>query len=164
MLPIAYNALVTPFFHVIPSQDVVANSLVPASIITRGNFYLDQYRRYIVNNYAEQHFAADVNGHLVSLTPIMAGVLAIPFMGAGFGTGWIARTVNVFDVAKFSAVLIAALAVLAFFLAAATSPISKRRPSPPLHSLLPPASVRRHRKACGSTRRVCCSSLSRCGS
>ncbi len=116
--PLVFNALVTPFFHAIPSQDVVGASLVPMSVITRGNFYLDQYRRYIANNYVEQHFAADVNGHLVSLTPVMAGVLAVPFMGAGVGSGWIARTVHVFDVAKLAAALITAVSVIAFFFTA----------------------------------------------
>lgn len=117
-LPLTYNALVTPFFHVIPSQDVVSTSLLPASIVTRGNFYLDQYRRYVANNYPEPYFVAEVNGHLVSRYPVVAGVLTIPFTGAGFGSGWITRTANVFDVAKLAAAVIAALAVLAFFFAA----------------------------------------------
>ncbi len=116
--PLAYNALVTPFFHVIPSQDVVSASLVPVSLLTRGNFYLDQYRRYIANNYAEQHFATEINNHLVSIYPVTAGVLTLPFMGWGLGTGWVARTPNVFDVAKFSAAFLTALTVLSFFFAA----------------------------------------------
>lgn len=58
--PLAYNALVKPFFHAVPSQDVVSASLVPTSILTRGNFYLDQYRRYIANNYPEPSFAVEI--------------------------------------------------------------------------------------------------------
>jgi hypothetical protein len=118
IFPLVYNAVVTPFFHAIPSQDVVSASLVPASILTRGNFYLDQYRRYIANNYTEPYFVDQVNNHLVSRYPIVAGVLSLPFVGAGLGTGWIARTVNIFDVAKLSAAWIAGLAVLAFFFCA----------------------------------------------
>ena len=117
-IPLAYNALVTPFFHVIPSQDVVSASLVPVSILTRDNVYLDQYRRYVANNYPEPYFVAEVNNHLVSRYPIAAGVLSLPFVGWGLGTGWIARTAVVFDVSKFSAMLMAALAVVAFFFCA----------------------------------------------
>ena len=91
-IPLTYNALVTPFFHVIPSQDVVSASLVPVSILTRDNVYLDQYRRYVANNYPEPYFVAEVNNHLVSRYPIAAGVLSMPFIGWGLGTGWIART------------------------------------------------------------------------
>lgn len=116
-LPVAYNHWVTPFFHIVPSQDVVSASLVPMSILTRGNFYLDQYRRYIANNYPEQHFAIELNGHLVSITPITAGVLALPFLGGATGAGWIVRTHNVFDYARLGAAFITALAVLAFFFA-----------------------------------------------
>ncbi|MBI5031834.1 MAG: hypothetical protein HZB51_14995 [Chloroflexi bacterium] len=118
LIPVLYNNLVTPFFHIIPSQDVVSASLVPNSVLTRDNFYLDQYRRYIANNYAEQHFAMEINGHLVSVTPITAGVLALPFMGWGIGSGWIARTFNVFDLARVAAAFITTCAVLAFFFAA----------------------------------------------
>ena len=117
-VPLMFNALITPFFHAIPSQDVVSASLVPTSLLTRGNFYLDQYRRYISNHYPEPYFVDDVEGHLVSRYPVMAGVLALPFEGAGFGSGWIARTDNVFDVAKLAAAFISAAAVLAFFFCA----------------------------------------------
>ncbi len=116
--PLVYNSLVTPFFHIVPSQDVVGASLVPVSVLSRGNFYLDQFRRFIANNYPEQHIAFDVNGHLVSVTPVTAGVLALPFMGWGVGSGWIARTVYVFDVARLVAAFLTALSVLAFFFAA----------------------------------------------
>lgn len=116
--PLAYNALITPFFHAIPSQDVVSASLIPVSILTRDNFYLDQYRRYVTNNYSDPYFVAEVNNHLVSRYPIASGVLSLPFIGWGLGTGWIARTDNVFDVAKFSAMLMAALTVVAFFFCA----------------------------------------------
>jgi hypothetical protein len=118
VIPLAYNNWVTPFFHTIPSQDVVSAELVPMSILTRDNFYLDQYRRYIANNYQEQHFAMEVNGHLVSVTPITAGVLALPFVGGANGTGWIERTYNIFDYARLAAAFMTALAVLAFFFAA----------------------------------------------
>lgn len=117
-LPLAYNALVTPFFHIIPSQDVVSTSLLPVSILTRGNFYLDQYRKYIANNYPEPYFVDEVNQHLVSRYPVAASILPLPFIGAGLGTGWIARTVNVFDVARFSAAFLTALAGVAFFFCA----------------------------------------------
>jgi hypothetical protein len=118
--PLAYNALVKPFFHAVPSQDVVSASLVPTSILTRGNFYLDQYRRYIANNYPEPSFAVEINNHLVSRTPIVAGVLALPFIGWGYGSGGIERTPNVFDFAKFSAAFIVAASVLAFYFCAIT--------------------------------------------
>ncbi len=117
--PLVYNSLVTPFFHVVPSQDVVAASLVPVSVLSRGNFYLDQFRNYIRKNYSEdQHIAFDVNGHFVSVYPVSAGVLALPFMGWGLGTGWIARTDYVFDVARLAAAFLSALSVLALFFAA----------------------------------------------
>ena len=118
LIPLAYNNWVTPFFHIIPSQDVVSASLVPTSILTRDNFYLDQYRKYIANNYPEQHFSIEINNHLVSITPITAGILAIPFIGFGLGSGWIERTFNVFDWARLAAAFITACAVLAFFFAA----------------------------------------------
>ncbi len=117
--PLAYNSLVTPFFHIVPSQDVVSASLVPVSILSRGNFYLDQFRTFIAKNYSDdQHIAFDVNGHFVSVYPVTSGVLALPLVGLGLGTGWIARTVYVFDVARLAAAILTALAVLAFFFAA----------------------------------------------
>ncbi|MBI4789462.1 MAG: hypothetical protein HY782_20725 [Chloroflexi bacterium] len=116
--PLVYNALVTPFFNPVPSQDVVSASLAPVSLLTRGNFYLDQYRRFVANNYSEPNFVAEVNGHMVARTTVVSGVLALPFMGAGLGTGWLARTANVFDIAKLAAAVLTALAVLAFFFAA----------------------------------------------
>ena len=114
-IPLAYNTFVTPFFHIIPSQDVVSNSLVSMSILTRGNFYLDQYRNYIANNYTEQHFVYESNKHLVPLYPIEPGILPLPLMGWGIGIGWIQRTFNVFDVARVVAALLSSLAVVAFF-------------------------------------------------
>ncbi len=117
-LPLAYNALVTPFFHIVPSQDVVSASLVPTSILTRGNFYLDQYRRYIANHYPEPYFVEDVKGHLVSRYPIVAGILALPFDGLAYGSGWLVRTDNVFDIAKLAAAFVSAVTVLAFFFCA----------------------------------------------
>jgi hypothetical protein len=97
---------------------VVSASLVPTSILSRGDFCLDQYRRYISSNCPEPFFVTDINGHLVSRYPVTAGVLATTFIGFGVGAGWIARTNNVFDIAKLAAAFIAATAVLAFFFAA----------------------------------------------
>ena len=76
--PITYNEFVGPFFHMVPAQDVVSASLLPMSILTRGDFYLDQYRRYITNNYPEPYFVAEVNNHLVTRYTVMPGVLAVP--------------------------------------------------------------------------------------
>ncbi len=117
-VPVAYNALITPFFHIIPAQDVVSASLAPVSLLTRGNLYLDQYRNYIAKNYAEPYFVAEVNGHMVARTTVVSGILALPAIGAGLGTGWIARTDNVFDIARLAAAIMTALAVAALFFAA----------------------------------------------
>lgn len=117
-IPSTYNAFAKPFFHTVPSQDVVSASLVPISILTRGNFFLDQYRRYIANNYPEQHIAVEFRGHFVSVYPVAAGILSLPSMGLGLGFGWISRTDNVFDIAKLTAAFIATLASVAFFFAA----------------------------------------------
>jgi len=125
-MPLVYNALVMPFFRVIPSQDVVAASLVPTSILTRGNFYLDQYRRYIANNYAEQNFAVEKDKRLIANTPIVAGVLALPFVGWGLGSGWIIRTPDVFVLAKFAAAWITALAVIVFYFCASELTVRSR--------------------------------------
>lgn len=117
-IPLSYNALVIPFFHVVPAQDVVSAALVPASLLNRGNFYLDQFRRYVTNNYPDPYFVAEVNGHLVARTTIVSGILALPFVGWGQTTGWIRHTHQLLDLARLTAALITALTVVAFFFAA----------------------------------------------
>lgn len=117
-IPITYNEWIVPFFHMVPAQDVVSASLLPMSILTRGDFYLDQYRRYITNNYPEPYFVAEVNNHLVTRYTAMPGILAIPVIGAARGTGWITQTNIVFSAAKLAAALITAFTLVAFFYAA----------------------------------------------
>lgn len=117
-IPLTWNALVAPFFHTLPSQDVVPASLLPASILSRGDFYLDQFRRFITNNFPEPYFVNDQTTHLVSRYPVMGGVLAVPFAGAGYGTGWITRAIHLYEIAKLSAAFITALSVVAFFFTA----------------------------------------------
>jgi hypothetical protein len=114
-IPIMYNEWGTPFFHMIPAQDVVSASLLPMSLLTRGDFYLDQYRRYITNNYPEPYFVAEVNNHLVTRYTAMPGILAIPVIGAARGTGWITHTNIVFSAAKLAAALMTAFTLVAFF-------------------------------------------------
>jgi hypothetical protein len=116
--PLTFNALVTPFFHTLPSQDVVSATLLPASILSRGDFFLDQFRRFITNNFPEPYFVNDQTTHLVSRYPVMAGVLAVPFAGAGYGTRWIARTLHLYEIGKLSAAFITALTIVIFFFAA----------------------------------------------
>lgn len=114
-IPITYNEWVAPFFHMVPAQDVVSASLLPMSILTRGDFYLDQYRRYITNNYPEPYFVAEVNHHLVTRYTVMPGILAVPVIGVARGAGWLTQTNLVFSAAKSAAAIITAITLLVFF-------------------------------------------------
>jgi hypothetical protein len=124
--PLAYNLLHKPFFNYAPGQDVASTSLLPIEILERGDFALDKYREFYKRFYHDPYFVAEVNGRLVSRSPVAAAVLAVPFYGLPLGMGWIANprlTWLVFPwsgyvVAKFAAAFITALGAVMFFFCA----------------------------------------------
>lgn len=124
--PLAYNLLYKPFFNWAPGIDVASTTLIPLSLLQRGDFALDQFRDFAKQNYRDAYFIADVNDRAVSRYPIVAAVLALPLYGVPVGTGWMANSGypwllypwTAFMVAKFGAALMAALAVLMFFFCA----------------------------------------------
>lgn len=121
--PLAYDLFHKPFFNWSPAQDIVSTSFLPVEILERGDFTLERYRGFISKTFQDPHFVAEVNGRLVSRSPVMAAVLAIPFYGAPLGIGWIKDTgrewlvfpESAFFPGKFAAAMMSALAVLMFF-------------------------------------------------
>lgn len=121
--PLAYDLLHKPFFNWAPGQDIASTSLLPLTIIERGDFDLSEFTDFIAQNYHDPYFVANVNGRIVSRSPVAAAVIAIPLYGIPLGVGWIAHPGNgwldypwsAFFVAKFAAALISALTVLMFF-------------------------------------------------
>ena len=123
--PVAYNLLHKPFFWS-AGHDIAAVSVLPVVILERGDFTLEQYHQFFIENWRDPYFIAEVNGRLVSRTPIVASILALPFYGIPLGTGWLAQPHrdwlvfpwSAFYPAKFAAAFITALAVTMFFFCA----------------------------------------------
>lgn len=124
--PLAYDLFHKPFFGWAPGQDLASTSLLPIVILERGDFTLDEYRDFYTQYWHDPYFVAEVNGKLVSRSPVAAAVLAIPFYGVPLGTGWINNPGSTafffpwsgFFPAKFAAAFITALAVIMFFFCA----------------------------------------------
>jgi hypothetical protein len=124
--PIAYDLLHKPFFNWAPAQDIASTSLVPISMLERGDLYLDQFTDFIAQNYADPYFVAHISGRVVSRYPVAAAVVSIPFYGIPLATGWLAHPGyswlvypwSAFFVAKFASALLSALAAVIFFFCA----------------------------------------------
>ena len=124
--PLIYNLFYKPFFNWAPGIDIASTSLLPLSLLGRGDFFLDQFQEFANQNYRQPYFLAEVNGRTVSRFPVVAAVLAIPFYGVPLGTDWIANSGyewlpypwSAFIVARFSAAFMVALAVVMFFFCA----------------------------------------------
>ncbi|MCX7838995.1 MAG: hypothetical protein N2559_06015 [Anaerolineae bacterium] len=125
IFPLTYNLLHKPFFGT-AQQDVAAASFLPLVILESGDFTLEKYHNFFIQNWHSPYFVAEVNGRLVSRYPIAPAILAIPFYGIPLGTGWLAHPHrdwlvfpwSVFYPAKFAAAFITALAVTMFFFCA----------------------------------------------
>lgn len=126
--PITYDLLHKPFFTWANGQDVASTSVLPIRLLEHGDFYLDEYKQFFTANWHDPYFVAEINGRLVSRSPVTAAVIAIPFYGIPLGTGWLHHTGydwlpfawSAFFPAKFAAAILTALAVVLFFLCART--------------------------------------------
>lgn len=126
--PIAYDLLRKPFFTWANGQDVASTSVLPIRILEHGDFYLDEYKPFFITNWHDPYFVAEVNGRLVSRSPVAAAVLAIPFYGIPLGTGWLRNSGyawltfawSAFFPAKFTSAILTALALVMFFFCART--------------------------------------------
>ncbi len=126
--PITYDLFHKPFFTWANGQDVASTSVLPVRLLEHGDFYLDEYKSFFTANWHDPYFVAEVNGRLVSRSPVSAAVLALPFYGIPLGTGWLRQSGyawlpfawSAFFPAKFAAAILTALAVVMFFLCART--------------------------------------------
>ncbi len=126
LFPLAYNLAHKPFFTILPGIDIVSTSLLPIGILTRGDFFLDEYQSFFGREFVSPGFVYQVSNHLVSRSPVSAAVFALPFYGIPLGTGWIFNPPphwltypsSAFVVARFSATVMTALAVVMFFFCA----------------------------------------------
>ncbi len=124
--PLAYDLLHKPFFTWAPGQDIASTTLLPVALLERGEFSLDEYRDFYYRNWRSPYFIAEVNGTLVSRSPVATAVLAVPFYGVPLGTGWLRRTGkawlefpwSAFFPGKFAAAFMTTLAVGMFFFCA----------------------------------------------
>ena len=122
VFPFAYDIFYKPFFTWTAAQDIASTSVLPIAILERGDFALDQFRDFY-KGFQNTYFVAEVNGKLISRSPVVAAVLAIPFYGLPLGTGWMTHPPHAwlvypwsgFLIAKLAAAFITALAVLMFF-------------------------------------------------
>ena len=122
VFPFAYDIFYKPFFTWTAAQDIASTSVLPIAILERGDFALDQFRDFY-KGFQNTYFVAEVSGKLISRSPVVAAVLAIPFYGLPLGTGWMTHPPNAwlvypwsgFLIAKLAAAFITALAVLMFF-------------------------------------------------
>ena len=125
IFPFVYDLAYKPFFTWTAAQDIASTSLLPIALLEHGDFALDQFREFY-KTFDNTYFVAEVNGRLVSRSPVAAAVLAVPFYGVPLASGWIAHPPNAwltypwtgYFVAKFAAALITALAVLMLFFCA----------------------------------------------
>ncbi len=124
--PVLFDLAYKPFFGYIPGQDVVSTSLLPISLLQRGDFLLDEYRDFFASNWHDPYFVAEVNGHIVSRSTTAAAALALPSYGLPLGSGWLANPPtgwlffpwSAFFVGKFAAAFMTACAVVMFFFCA----------------------------------------------
>jgi hypothetical protein len=126
VFPIVYDLGYKPFFNYTAGQDVASTSMLPVRLLQYGDFLLDEYQSFFKQNWISPGMIAQVNGHIVSRSPVGAAVLAIPFYGIPLGTGWIANPPqpwlsypwSAFFPGKFAAAFMSACAVVMFFFCA----------------------------------------------
>lgn len=124
--PLVYDLAYKPFFVWAPGIDIASTSLLPVSLLQRGDFTLDQFGDFASKNYVDPYFLAHVDGRTVSRYPVIGAVLALPFYGIPMATGWLATPGyswlqypwTAFIVARLAAATMAALAALVFFFCA----------------------------------------------
>ena len=125
-IPPIYDLVHKPFFTWANGQDVASTSILPITLLEHGDFYLDEYRDFYNQNWHSPYFVAEVNGRLVSRSPVSAAVIAIPFYGIPLGTGWLRNpgyewltfAWSAFFPAKFASAFFTALAVVMLFFCA----------------------------------------------
>jgi len=117
--PVVYNQWVAPFFTPLASADLVPSSLLPISVLRDGDLYLDEFGGFIYDNWGKgAYFVREVNGHLVSVYPVMASFLAVPVYVLPVALGWISNPEDAYHVAKVAASLLSAVSAGFFYLAA----------------------------------------------
>lgn len=117
--PVVYNLCVAPFFTPLPSADLVPSSLLPLSLLSDGDLYLDEFSGFIHDNWGKDaYFVREVNGHLVSAYPVMVSFLAIPVYVLPVALRWISNPEDAYYVARVAASLLTAVSAGFFYLAA----------------------------------------------
>jgi hypothetical protein len=126
LFPLVYDLVHKPFFTWAPGQDLASTSLLPVVLLEHGDFTLNEYKGFYTEYFRSPYFIAEVNGKIVSRSPVVAAVLAVPFYGIPLGTGWLRNTGrswlefpwSAFFPGKFAAAFITALAAAMFFFCA----------------------------------------------
>jgi len=102
--------------HTFETSDTLPARLLPVSLLVNHNFYLDPWAASI-QEYDEQNFVRNVDGHLVSTYPPWGAVLALPvYLIPVLKEATRISHAALFDLEKRAAVLITALAVLVILL------------------------------------------------
>lgn len=122
--PLLYDLLYRPFFNWAPGIDTASTSLLPLSLLERGDWTLNSFTDFARQNYRDPYFLAVVNNRVVSRFPVVGAVLAMPFYGVPLASGWIEDSGypwlpypwTAFMVAKSAAGWMTALAVVMLFL------------------------------------------------
>ncbi|OGC59301.1 hypothetical protein A3A70_02540 [candidate division WWE3 bacterium RIFCSPLOWO2_01_FULL_42_11] len=107
---------------ILQSEDALPSTLLPVSIIKEHDFYLDEYRDFLMKSYPDPEikeklpfYLREVSGHLVSPFPVANSILALPVYFVGI-TLYQTLSVNlIFIFGKISATLISALAIVVFY-------------------------------------------------
>lgn len=124
--PLVYDLVHKPFFTWAPAQDVAPTAVLPVRLLEHGDFFLDEYQPFFLQNWHSNYFVAEVNGKIVTRSTVAGSVLSVPFYGVPLGTGWLRHTGknwldfpwSAFFPSKFAASFLTALTVLMFFFCA----------------------------------------------
>lgn len=101
--------------HTFEMADTLPARLLPVSILTDRDFYLDEYASTI-EQYDEPYFVRIINGHLISTYPPWGAVLSVPvYFVPVLKVGARLAAEMLFDLEKRAGMLMVALSVLTLF-------------------------------------------------
>ncbi len=106
-----------PIFILLPSSDTAPTALLPVSILRDGDFFLDEYAPFFRDNWsAGAPFLRATQGHLASIYPVVAAILAVPVYAVPVWAGWGAQPGAAFTLARIAAAMLTAGALGLFLL------------------------------------------------
>jgi len=112
----------------INSGDTFPASVIPVTILTNGNLYLDEFNDYCEKNKIDHYFLHKKDSHYISSYPIATGLIALPFYIVPVflfkqSNHLIKKNITSLEwirfsliIEKFSASIITSLSVVIFFL------------------------------------------------